>query len=833
MQIDLKQKIKIRRKHQIHFDVTTNSSLRGWIVNSSAEYPNELRFVFDGQVELIPDCTLRQDVVNAGYSNSEMCGFSVNNAMVSNFSQLDLYSADELIVSYSIDTLQIAEPHKTQDRTVEALYKTVKEAIEQGISINLIGGEINLQICLSESEVSFFYKKTSLIALVYGSALRKDYYRTIQFSRQYLNGFYKLNHDKFDILFIGVLSKFAINVLKVLDDKKNRLTKFNYLITKNNQKKTSFKNKNKKYSIAYDFTDFVKHIETNVYLTGIQRQQLVILIESSKSMNNSDICFYFDHNTTQFYLINTKKLIDCVMMLEGCNELITKFIQGNLRSLVNESVLDIENIDLKIVLVIGLPTSFLFETYLLEIARKTHANIIPIVHDLIPLEAPYFVDSNFYGKFFSYLKFIDFYCKKIYVVSEYIQSKLMSYLDGKQRTYKLVRPGANFFEYWQEYKNNHSNNNLQSNANSGFANSEINISSILGATDRKYCLCVGSNDFRKNYLSLTWIWELLWKKLGEATPFIVIVGGAGKIDDYFNSLHYNNSALTKRTILLTSVKDEELSQLYINASCILVPSLAEGFGLAVTEGLYYQKVVVFNNNSSLPEASGGGGVAVDFHRPLDVVDSILKAFDQRGTRASSPCLNINKWEDYYHHLHLSLSEDLKESKRRLVDSIHHVAFPGIYFSPKLYRDRSQGCLAIDSVFAYKGVNMIHNHWLDGSWNPREDDPIVWSKRMKGSIRLDSIIGISSVRFSLHINRNVLDHYTEKNEIIEIIVLNNSEIIGSVIFKEKSDRTIALSVGTSKSLDEEFIFIIKIQNNIDLNLLADNLFGISVIELFSN
>jgi glycosyltransferase involved in cell wall biosynthesis len=67
--------------------------------------------------------------------------------------------------------------------------------------------------------------------------------------------------------------------------------------------------------------------------------------------------------------------------------------------------------------------------------------------------------------------------------------------------------------------------------------------------------------------------------------------------------------------LRSYVRHDELPALYRGARVVVVPSLAEGFGLTALEAMASGAPVVASNTTSLPEVVGDAGVLVD---PRDV-----------------------------------------------------------------------------------------------------------------------------------------------------------------------------------------------------------------------
>ena len=79
-----------------------------------------------------------------------------------------------------------------------------------------------------------------------------------------------------------------------------------------------------------------------------------------------------------------------------------------------------------------------------------------------------------------------------------------------------------------------------------------------------------------------------------------------------------------RVKFLEFVPDEELSELYKNAICFVLPSLYEGFGLPILEAMKYGCPVVTSNTSSLPEDGGDAALYFDPEDSSDIAEKIKK-----------------------------------------------------------------------------------------------------------------------------------------------------------------------------------------------------------------
>ena len=131
---------------------------------------------------------------------------------------------------------------------------------------------------------------------------------------------------------------------------------------------------------------------------------------------------------------------------------------------------------------------------------------------------------------------------------------------------------------------------------------------------RAYVLYVSTLDVRKNHRLLFQVWKRLIAKHGaDAVPDLVCVGRKGALTDDFLSELENARHLGGRIVVEHDVDDAGLARLYAGCLFTVFPSIAEGWGIPVTESLAHGKYCVASNASSLPEV---GGDLIDYHDPV-------------------------------------------------------------------------------------------------------------------------------------------------------------------------------------------------------------------------
>ncbi len=80
--------------------------------------------------------------------------------------------------------------------------------------------------------------------------------------------------------------------------------------------------------------------------------------------------------------------------------------------------------------------------------------------------------------------------------------------------------------------------------------------------------------------------------------------------------------LADRVVFTGFVSDHELNALYVSCRAVIFPSLYEGFGLPVLEGMAFGKPVVCSSLTALPEVVGDAALFFDPRQPLEIVSAI-------------------------------------------------------------------------------------------------------------------------------------------------------------------------------------------------------------------
>ena len=124
-----------------------------------------------------------------------------------------------------------------------------------------------------------------------------------------------------------------------------------------------------------------------------------------------------------------------------------------------------------------------------------------------------------------------------------------------------------------------------------------------------YWLNVGTIEPRKNQRMLVEAYACYLKRGGSSMP-LVLAGGKGWLMDDFQK-QVCELGIADSVVMAGYVSDDELIWLYRNCYANLYPSLFEGFGLPVLEGMQFGVPTLTSKTTSMPEVAGEAAMLLD------------------------------------------------------------------------------------------------------------------------------------------------------------------------------------------------------------------------------
>ena len=267
-----------------------------------------------------------------------------------------------------------------------------------------------------------------------------------------------------------------------------------------------------------------------------------------------------------------------------------------------------------------------------------------LLHDLIPLVTPHYVENATCHRFYD----------KLLHSTDYVTC----YLANSENTGRDLRTFLNLNNAWQPVKivplaqskiSDAAQGMIQSNAYPGFIEG-MKVPDAIGAlTKTPYVLVVGTMEVRKNLWQLATVWDRLRMQSGRKLPKIVFAGRRGWLNDDFDALMTATGQLGGWAEIVEEPDDAALSYLYRYCLFTVTVSFYEGWGLPIGESLAYGKTAVVSNTSSMPEVGGDMVEYCDPHSRDDIEAACLKLIDDPGHRqaleARIRSARLRSWDD--------------------------------------------------------------------------------------------------------------------------------------------------------------------------------------------
>jgi glycosyltransferase involved in cell wall biosynthesis len=166
---------------------------------------------------------------------------------------------------------------------------------------------------------------------------------------------------------------------------------------------------------------------------------------------------------------------------------------------------------------------------------------------------------------------------------------------------------------------------------------------------RRYFVVCGAVEPRKNHSVLFDVWRTLIETMGEAAPYLVIAGSPGHASGAILAPLKDEPSLRRRIVLASGMASPALARVIAGARAVLMPSLAEGFGLPPIEALASGVPAVL---SDIPAHREGAGVFGCFLPPGDrqawrhAVEQLLDDNHRAAEVQRIADFRPNRWADH-------------------------------------------------------------------------------------------------------------------------------------------------------------------------------------------
>jgi glycosyltransferase involved in cell wall biosynthesis len=150
----------------------------------------------------------------------------------------------------------------------------------------------------------------------------------------------------------------------------------------------------------------------------------------------------------------------------------------------------------------------------------------------------------------------------------------------------------------------------------------------------------------KNHEVLLVAYQIYLAKSAERIPWKLVF--TGHLDERARSLQKMAADLGIASHVTFSghVPESELAKLYSTASCLVFPSLHEGFGIPIVEAMSFGLPIICGNDTSIPEIAGDAPLYAETRNPTKLADALLTVARNEALRAKLAALGRERLKTF-------------------------------------------------------------------------------------------------------------------------------------------------------------------------------------------
>jgi glycosyltransferase involved in cell wall biosynthesis len=260
----------------------------------------------------------------------------------------------------------------------------------------------------------------------------------------------------------------------------------------------------------------------------------------------------------------------------------------------------------------------------LKLAKSQGANIILGVYDLIPHQYRGFVHPHFSFLFDNWLTTITPFCSRALAISHYSADCFLTWAKDNSSANYIKKVG--WFHLGADIAHD-----------SKLAGAQIENTASIPSS---FYLSIGTLEPRKGYSISLDAFDLLWSK-GSSKKY-VIIGRKGDLGAHVINRIINHKEFGKKLFWPQNVNDKLLELYYRNCCAVIIPTVAEGFGLPLIETSFYQKSIIASDLQVFREIVPEGVIFF----PITDSSKLAEAIDSCSREADEPArINALSWSD--------------------------------------------------------------------------------------------------------------------------------------------------------------------------------------------
>lgn len=262
-----------------------------------------------------------------------------------------------------------------------------------------------------------------------------------------------------------------------------------------------------------------------------------------------------------------------------------------------------------------------------RLAREQGAKTAILVHDLIPVTQPEYSSALTTKIFEIWLRQMLANSDAIICNSKATETDLRAYADKN----RIVLPPTDHFRLGCDL------------AREPFGKSTRRQITRFTESEAPCFASVGTIEPRKNYGMLLTVFEQLWAQ-GHSIRLVILGRPNPDCHTLLQRLKHHPEQ-GKRLLTVFDGADQELEYVYSHCRALILPSLAEGFGLPLVEARTRGCTVIANDLPSFLELADEGVIFYKKNSREELVNLLVKFTEEEQYRSESICMPRFTWRD--------------------------------------------------------------------------------------------------------------------------------------------------------------------------------------------